>query len=180
MSSSTRASTRKRTNKETTEEPQTSPKKIQKTQLAVGDTIPDVKLVNQQGSEVSLEDLVKENGIIIFMYPKANTPGCTKQACGFRDDIEKIEKAGFKVYGLSADSPKSQTTWKNKYELPYDLLCDPEFKAIKAFGAFKAPKNIKRSHLIFDKGGKVLQVAIQVSPGDSVSQAVEFVEKRKK
>lgn len=76
------------------------------------------------------------------------------------------------MYGLSADSPRSQSTWQSKYDLPYDLLCDPDFVFIKAMGAHKAPKSIKRSHIVIGKGGIIEDLHIQVSPLDSVSLAV--------
>ncbi len=75
-----------------------------------------------------MQELVKDSGVVLFFYPRANTPGCTKQACGFRDEYKKFQDAGYKVFGMSADKPKSQLNWKNKHSLPYSFLCDPEFK----------------------------------------------------
>jgi peroxiredoxin Q/BCP len=131
---------------------------------------------------VDLNEVAKSSGFVIFFYPKANTPGmfivdkgCTKQACGFRDNYDVIKKAGYKIYGCSADNPTPQANWKTKQKFQYSLLCDPSTKFLKRFGVFKAPKSVKRSHIIVAKGGKVVQVKIQISPGDSVDEATKFI-----
>ncbi|GAB9467427.1 Elongator complex protein 1 [Globisporangium polare] len=135
----------------------------------------DITVVNQDGAEVKFADTFKDQGVVFFMYPKANTPGCTKQACGFRDHIQEIKDAGFAVYGLSADSPKSLTNWKAKESLSYDLLSDPKHELIKYFGSSIGGTRIQRSHVVILKGGVVGDIQGQVSPGESVERAVEFV-----
>ncbi|KAJ0408301.1 hypothetical protein ATCC90586_008251 [Pythium insidiosum] len=134
-----------------------------------------VTLLNQDSKEVAFESIYKDSGVVIFMYPRANTPGCTKQACGFRDHIQEIRDAGFAVYGLSADSPKSLLNWKNKEKLSYDLLSDPKHELIKYFGSSIGGSKIKRSHVVILKGGVVGDISGQVSPADSVDKAVAFV-----
>lgn len=123
----------------------------------------------------TLGDLIETRGVVIFMYPRANTPGCTKQACGFRDDYEEFEKCGFDVYGMSYDKPQSQLKWKTKYDLPYHLLTDESGDALKHFGAHKAPKGVIRSHIVIGKDGIVLDVQNKISPGDSFTGALETV-----
>lgn len=152
------------------------------TKLSVGDEIDtvDVTLMMEDEKEVTLKELTEKHGIVIFMYPRANTPGCTKQACGFRDDYEKFKKCGFEVYGMSYDKPKSQKNWKIKYTLPYHLLTDESGAAIKAFGANKAPKGVIRSHIVIAKGGKVLDIRNKISPGDSFTSALETAEEHSK
>lgn len=76
----------------------------------------------------SVQEMVKDNGVVIFFYPRANTPGCTTQACGFQENYSAIEKEGYKVYGMSADKPRSQASWKKKHHLQYTLLCDPTYE----------------------------------------------------
>jgi thioredoxin-dependent peroxiredoxin len=138
---------------------------------------PDVKVLTEVGTEIMSATIVAEKGAVVFVYPKANTPGCTKQACGFRDDYSKLEAAGFGVYGLSYDTPKSQNNWKARYDLPYGFLCDTvDGGLIKALGAQKAPKGIIRSHFVIAKGGKILDKHIKIAPGDSFAKAVEFVQ----
>lgn len=124
---------------------------------------------------VTLGELIKNKGVVIFMYPRANTPGCTKQACGFRDDHKEFAKYDFDVYGMSYDKPTSQLKWKTKYSLPYHLLTDESGEAIKYFGAHKAPKGVIRSHIVIGKDGIVLDVQNKISPGDSFTGALETV-----
>lgn len=143
--------------------------------LSVGDDFPAMKLLADDGKEVDLGAVLKEQGLVLFMYPKANTPGCTKQACGFRENTAELSSAGFAVYGMSADTPAAQTSWKTKHNLAYPLLCDRDLALVKAIGAFKAPKNIKRSHIVVAKGGKVLDVRVMIGPEDSFKEAVKFV-----
>ena len=160
------------------EEKAAAPKKAKTgSKLAVGDNVSSVSitLLTNEENEVTLSELTKEKGIVIFTYPRAATPGCTKQACGFRDNYSKITDAGFEVYGMSFDKPKSQTNWKIKQNLPYLLLTDADGVALKAFGAFKMPKNVIRSHFIIGKGGNVLEIRNQISPADSFNEAVKFV-----
>eukprot|EP00123_Amoebidium_parasiticum_P011523 comp20761_c1_seq1/m.27226 comp20761_c1_seq1/g.27226 ORF comp20761_c1_seq1/g.27226 comp20761_c1_seq1/m.27226 type:complete len:255 (-) comp20761_c1_seq1:47-811(-) len=143
--------------------------------LSVGDMCPDFELQNDEGVTVKASELYGDKGIIVFMYPKANTGGCTKQAQGFKEHHPQITAAGYAVYGLSADSPKSQANWRAKYDLPFNLLCDPTLETIKKFGAFKGPKNIRRSHVVIEKGGKIKDIRIDISPGDSFKEAVATV-----
>ncbi|KAI7952214.1 hypothetical protein MJO29_007845 [Puccinia striiformis f. sp. tritici] len=125
--------------------------------LAVGEKLPDsIILKNHEDEDVNVLDLTAEKGLIVFIYPKSNTPGCTNQACGYRDLHKEIVDAGFQVVGLSMDSPKAQNSWKVKQKLPYTLLCDPEQRLIKLLGSSKTKSSIQRSHYIFEQGGKLL------------------------
>ncbi|KAI9914746.1 hypothetical protein PsorP6_008051 [Peronosclerospora sorghi] len=145
--------------------------------LVVGQTVSkDVTLLNQDQKEIKFLDTFRDQGVVFFMYPRANTPGCTKQACGFRDNIETIKKAGFAVYGLSGDSPKVLNNWKTKQNLPFDLLSDPKHELISYFGSSLSGNKVQRSHVVILKGGQVGEVTGAVSPADSVSRAVKFVE----
>ena len=155
--------------------------KKSKSALAVGDNVSAVaaELTTEDGRQVTLAELTKDTGIVIFMYPKANTSGCTKQACAFRDGYQDIRALGYGVYGLSFDSPTSQGNWKEKYDLPYSLLTDKEGVAIKAFGAFKQPKNIARSHVVVKKGGELADIQNGISSGDSFDVALETVKNLK-
>ena len=109
-------------------------------------------------------------------YPRANTGGCTKQALGFKAHAAELDAAGYKIFGLSYDSPKSQSTWQTKYDLPYQLLTDTkDGAALRAFGAAKPEKKISRSHAVVAKGGALLDVRNAISPGDSFAEAAAFV-----
>ncbi|KAI5195287.1 hypothetical protein AUEXF2481DRAFT_34304 [Aureobasidium subglaciale EXF-2481] len=110
------------------------------------------------GKKVTLKSLVDESkeGIVLFTYPKASTPGCTTQVCLFRDSYEPLTAAGLSIFGLSTDSPKANTTFKDKQKLPYPLLCDPSASLIGAIGLKKAPKGTTRGVFVVKKDGEVL------------------------
>ncbi|EPT04784.1 hypothetical protein FOMPIDRAFT_1027555 [Fomitopsis schrenkii] len=142
--------------------------------IDIGDSLPSHMLKNEKGEDVDVATLTAEKGVIFFLVPKADTPGCTTQACGFRDVYPDFTASNFDVYCLSADSPAAQTKWQAKKELPYPLLSDPKRVLITALGAGEGGKT-KRSHFIFEKGGKLVDKKIPVKPADSPKLALEFV-----
>lgn len=105
-----------------------------------GDKVEDFTLQNQDGKDVSLSDF-KGSPVVLFFYPRADTPGCTIESCGFRDAFEKFQKAGITVLGISRDTVKDQKKFKDKYDLPYDLIADPDMELINRFDLVK-PKNM--------------------------------------
>ncbi|KAI4264208.1 MAG: hypothetical protein L6R42_000674 [Xanthoria sp. 1 TBL-2021] len=111
----------------------------------------------QDGETTNLKKLVEgsKSGVVLFTYPKASTPGCTTQACLFRDEFSPLTATGYSIFGLSSDSPKSNTTFKTKQKLPYTLLCDPNATLIAAIGMRKAPKGIARGVFVVSKAGRV-------------------------
>ncbi|KAI6791293.1 hypothetical protein KC361_g7414 [Hortaea werneckii] len=150
-----------------------------KTELPkTGDTIPldnfAAEIETHDGAKTSLSQLVKESkaGVVLFTYPKASTPGCTTQACLFRDAYTPLTTTGLSIYGLSTDSPKSNSSFKSKHSLPYPLLCDPSAALIGAIGFKKAPKGTTRGVFVVDKMGKVL-----VSEAGGPKETVELVRK---
>ncbi|MDP9038115.1 MAG: peroxiredoxin [Acidobacteriota bacterium] len=100
--------------------------------MQAGDVVEDFALENQDGTEVRLSDL-KSGPVVLFFYPRADTPGCTIESCGFRDAFAKFQRAGITVFGVSRDTVKAQKKFKDKYKLPYDLLADPDLVLIKRF-----------------------------------------------
>jgi len=141
----------------------------------VGDTLPDVILRNEKSEDVRVADLAKETGVVIFAVPKADTPGCNKQACHFRDNYSDIKEHGFTVYALSADGGDAQNEWKSKFSLPYSILSDPHRVLIEQLGA-RNGDNTKRSHFIFQKGtGKLLDARIGVKPDESHEATLAFL-----
>ncbi|KAK8865863.1 hypothetical protein IAR55_001011 [Kwoniella newhampshirensis] len=150
-------------------------------QLKKGDKLPKIKLNDNTGTEVDVSTLAGEKGVIFFLYPKADTPGCTTQACGYRDSYDEISELGYEIYGLSKDTPAAQQKWITKKELNYKLLCDPESKLIKRLGAFVLPKNVKRSHFIFEKEtGKLVDIALGVKPATDPENVVKFLKQHHK
>ncbi|AET41624.1 thioredoxin peroxidase DOT5 Ecym_8351 [Eremothecium cymbalariae DBVPG len=144
-------------------------------ELEVGDNVPEIALKNQDDKEVNLKDVAKKNKIVlIFAYPKANTPGCTRQACGFRDNYEELQKHAV-IFGISSDSVKSQKAFQSKQHLPFDLLSDPDRELIGMLGAKKtAQAGVIRSHWIFCNG-KLKYKRVKVSPETSISEGLEEV-----
>ncbi|KAJ5556901.1 hypothetical protein N7494_000816 [Penicillium frequentans] len=116
------------------------------------------EIETNDGTKTNLKKLVEESsaGVVLFTYPKASTPGCTKQACLFRDNYKHLISTGLSIYGLSADSPKANTTFQTKQNLPYPLLCDSGATLIGAVGLKKVPKGTTRGVFAVDKKGKVL------------------------
>ncbi|WWD09320.1 hypothetical protein V865_007443 [Kwoniella europaea PYCC6329] len=149
--------------------------------LKLGDKLPKITLKDNEGDDVDVSQLAGEKGVVVFLYPKADTPGCTTQACGYRDNYDQIKEFGYDIYGLSKDKSEAQQKWINKKGLTYKLLCDPESKFIKRLGAFVQPNNTKRSHFIFEKGtGKLVDIALGVKPADDPTNVLKFLEKHHK
>jgi len=142
--------------------------------IEIGDSLPSLTLKNEKNEDINVADLTAEKGVVLFLVPKADTPGCTNQACGFRDIYPDFTSTGFDVYCLSADSPTAQTKWQTKKELPYSLISDPKRTLIKALGAGDGNKT-KRSHFIFEKGGKLVDKKVPVKPVDSPKLALEYI-----
>jgi len=142
--------------------------------IDIGGQLPFVTLKNEKDEDVEVSSLVADKGLILFLVPKADTPGCTNQACGFRDSYPDFESLNFNVYCLSADTPAAQSKWQGKHNLPYPLLSDRKRTLISALGAGEGGKT-KRSHFIFEKGGKLVEKKVPVKPADSPKFALEFV-----
>ncbi|EEP76070.1 predicted protein [Uncinocarpus reesii 1704] len=112
----------------------------------------------QDGTATSLKALLEssKDGVVFFTYPKASTPGCTRQACLFRDRYDNLSSTGLSIYGLSTDSPNANTKFKEKHNLPYPLVCDPSAKLIGPIGLKKQPKGTIRGVFAVNKAGEVL------------------------
>jgi peroxiredoxin Q/BCP len=120
---------------------------------------PEVTGVNQDGKEVNFADVYKKGPTVVFFYPKANTPGCTKQACSLRDAYSELSKQGVQVLGVSFDKPDAQKKFQQDHKLPYDLIADPEGKIVEAFKVEKMMRGVvplatRQAFLI--KDGKVV------------------------
>ena len=103
--------------------------------LQIGDNAPDFELLNDENKPLKLSDL-RGRRVVLFFFPKADTPGCTKQACGFRDRFPRIELSDATVIGLSPDKPAALAKWKAKEKLPYSLVSDPDHHVAEAYGAW--------------------------------------------
>ena len=132
--------------------------------LSEGDTAPNFKLPDQNGDVHELKDY-KEKWLVVFFYPKDNTPGCTKEACNFRDNIKPLEGLGAKVLGVSVDSVKKHANFVAKYDLPFTLLADEEQKMVNDYGVWGLKKFMGREYMgtnrmtfIVDPKGKIAKV----------------------
>mgnify|MGYP000561983021 FL=1 len=101
--------------------------------LKAGDKVPEFTATDQDGNSVSLSDY-KGKKLVVFFYPKANTPGCTAEACNLRDHYKELQDAGYSLLGVSADSQKKQSNFRDKYEFPFPLLADEDPSVIETFG----------------------------------------------
>lgn len=151
------------------------------TTLNVGDMAPDFALQSDTGETVKLGDF-RGKRVIVYFYPKDDTPGCTSQACGFRDAYPQIEEQNAVVLGISTDDIKSHQKFKTKYNLPFILLADEEHTVAEAYGVWSPKKFLgkeflgtTRSHFVVGEDGRLLDVQGKVSPQDSVARALATI-----
>jgi thioredoxin-dependent peroxiredoxin len=140
--------------------------------ISVNEPAPDFILADETGTPRSLSDY-RGKPVILYFYPKDDTPGCTKEACNFRDDYSAYEEAGVVILGVSPDSPKSHTKFKNKYHLPFTLLSDEDHKVAEKYGVWGPKKfmgreyeGILRTTFLIDAEGNLRQVFENVKPAD--------------
>ncbi len=138
------------------------------TTLEAGDKAPDFSVEDQDGNTVKLSDF-KGKKLVLFFYPKASTPGCTAEACNLRDNWERFQEKGYAILGVSADTQKKQSNFKNKYEFPFPLLADEDKEVIQAYGVWGPKKfmgkeydGIHRTTFIIDEEGKIEEVIKKV------------------
>ncbi len=147
--------------------------------LGEGITVPDFTLKTDDGSKFSLSDM-RGKKVVLYFYPKDDTPGCTKEACSFRDDYSEIMASGAEVVGVSPDTVQSHDKFKGKYSLPFTLLSDPEHCVAEMFGAWgekkmfgKTSMGIIRSTFIIDEEGKIAKVFPKVKPDNHSQEVLE-------
>ncbi len=138
------------------------------TTLKIGDTAPDFACKDENGNLIQLSDY-KGKKLVLFFYPKASTPGCTAEACDLRDNYQTFQAKGYDILGVSADSQKRQTNFKNKYEFPYPLLADEDKEVINAYGVWGPKKfmgkeydGIHRTTFVIDENGLIENVILKV------------------
>lgn len=138
------------------------------TKLKAGDKAPDFSAKDEQGNTISLSDY-KGKKLVVFFYPKASTPTCTVEACNLRDNYAELKEKGYEILGVSADSAKRQSNFKNKHDFPYPLLADEDKEVIKAFGVWGEKKfmgrtfdGIHRTTFVIDENGIIEKVIDKV------------------
>ena len=149
--------------------------------LDINDKAPDIKLEDENGKEVSLKDY-KRKTVVLYFYPRADTPGCTKEACSFRDADRQMQKAGIVVLGASPDTPQAQKKFQEKYHLPFSLLADAEKKLCNAFGVIqeknmygKKVMGVVRTTFIIGPDGKIKHVFNKVKPEGHAEEVLEYL-----
>lgn len=146
------------------------------TTLAPGDAAPDFTLPDPDGTPVSLSSL-KGQKVVVYFYPAASTPGCTKQACDFRDNIASLQGAGYQVLGISPDTLEKQRRFRDEEHVPYPLLCDPSKEVLEAYGAWgekklygKTVTGVIRSTFVIDEHGTVEKAMYNVKATGHVAK----------
>ncbi|MEX1308064.1 MAG: thioredoxin-dependent thiol peroxidase [Eubacteriales bacterium] len=147
--------------------------------LSIGDRAPDFKINDDKGNPIALSDF-KGKKVVLYFYPKDNTPGCTTEACGLRDVYDEILDLGAVVLGVSKDSESSHTKFKEKFNLPFHLLADVDNEIIEPYGAWGEKKmygktymGINRITYIIDENGKITHVWPKVKPADHAAEVLE-------
>ncbi|MEP9364111.1 thioredoxin-dependent thiol peroxidase [Nocardioides sp. CN2-186] len=144
--------------------------------LSPGDTAPEFTLLDDTGAEVALGDFLGRK-VIVYFYPAAMTPGCTKQACDFTDSLDSLQAAGYEVVGISPDKPEKLAKFRERDGLTITLLSDPDKKVLEAYGAFgekklygKTVTGVIRSTVVVDEDGKVFLAQYNVKATGHVAK----------
>lgn len=149
--------------------------------LQVGDLAPAFTAKNQNGESVSLSDFAGKK-VVLYFYPKDDTPGCTAEACSFRDNYQSLLGKGFEVIGVSTDDEKSHTKFVNKYQLPFNLLADTDKQIVEAYGVWveksmygKTYMGTARKTFIIDENGKIATIIDKVDTKNATQQVLDLV-----
>lgn len=148
--------------------------------LKVGQKAPDFSLKDSNGQVRNLREFYG-TPIVIYFYPKDDTPGCTKEACSFRDNYNLFKEQGIEVIGISYDSPESHAEFKKKYNLPFTLLSDIDKSVAEKYGANRGILNFigaKRITYLLDKSGIIIKVYPNVTPAEHAGKILDFFNKR--
>ena len=149
--------------------------------LNIHDKAPDFTLLDQRGNAVSLSDF-RGRRVVLYFYPKDNTPGCTRQACAFAGAFAEFEERGVTVIGVSRDSVASHIKFAEKYNLPFILLADPEREAIEAYGVWQEKKlygkvsfGVVRTTFIIDENGLIEKIMSKVKPDTNAAEILDML-----
>lgn len=149
--------------------------------LEQGTKAPEIVLSDTDGNEVKLSDF-KGQRVVVYFYPRDNTPGCTRQACAFRDEFEEYKSLGIPVIGISKDNKASHQKFATKNELPFILLADPELKAIKDYDVWQEKKmygkvsmGVVRATYLIDADGMIEKVWKKAKPDTNAKEILEYI-----
>jgi len=152
--------------------------------LQEGTRAPDFVLTASNGNEVSLNDFLGAQ-LVLFFYPKDNTPDCIREAGEFRDLYAEFKKAGARIVGVSLDTLDSHNKFISKYKIPYLMLCDTDMKMSRRYGVFKPRKvagtkvwGIKPTTILLDKDGRIVKIFSKIKPGQHASEVLQYILQR--
>jgi len=152
--------------------------------LKVGSNAPAIDLPSNTGKNISLKDFKGKKHVVLYFYPKDDTPGCTVEACGFRDEIKAIKKLGAVVLGVSPDKPAEHEKFIEKFDLPFDLLSDEEKKTCQDYGVWveksmygRKYMGVARTTFIINKDGMIAHIFDKVKPKDHNKEVLEILHK---
>ena len=152
--------------------------------LAIGDKAPQFTLSDKDGNPVSLSDFLGKR-VVLYFYPKDNTPGCTRQACAFAQNYRAFRDKGVEVIGVSKDSAASHAKFAEKYDLPFILLSDPELTAIQAYGVWQEKKlygkvsmGVVRSTYLIDEKGMIEKAMPKVKPDTNAAEILSYLSEK--
>ena len=144
------------------------------TKVKAGDSAPDFEGLTSEGGTLGLKDFIGKKNVVLYFYPKDDTPGCTKEACSFRDNIQSVRKLGAEVIGVSLDSVDSHKKFTSKYKLPFPLISDKEKRIATAYGVLKdTGTSASRVTFIIDKAGKVAKIFPKVDVTQHTEEVVQ-------
>lgn len=150
-------------------------------ELKVGDIAPDFQAKNENGELLKLSDYLGKK-VILFFYPKDNTPGCTTESCNFRDHYEDLQEKGFEVIGVSVDSEASHQRFKAKYKLPFTLISDTEKELVTLYGVWKEKSLFGKKYMgtlrttfVIDEKGKIISIIDKVKNSEATQQILESI-----
>jgi thioredoxin-dependent peroxiredoxin len=156
------------------------------TPMNINDKAPDFTLQDENGKEISLRDL-KGKTVVLYFYPRADTPGCTVEACSFRDTFKQMQKTGAVLLGISPDTPKAQKKFQDKFKLPFSLLADADKKVADAFGVLqeknmygKKVMGIVRTTFIIGPDGRIQHIFPRVKPEGHSEEVLAYLKESKK
>lgn len=149
------------------------------THLKAGDQAPAIHSKDQNGNPITL-DSYRGKKVVLYFYPKDDTPGCTTESCNLRDNYEGLKEKGFEILGVSVDSEKSHLKFINKYDLPFDLVSDTEKKVVEDYGVWGKKKFMGREYMgtirttfVIDEEGKIARVIDQVDNANHTQQILD-------
>ena len=153
--------------------------------LQTGTKAPDFTLPDKDGKEITLSSFLGKK-VVVYFYPKDNTPGCTRQACAFAGAYQGFKDRGVEVIGVSKDSVRSHTNFAAKYDLPFILISDPELTAIQAYDVWKEKKlygkvsmGVVRSTYVIDENGVIEKVFEKAKPDTNAVEILEYLDEKK-